>query len=615
MPSVTASTNCNLSFRIADFETLTDGLDYAAQGATGCNFFSPRGELQVALTYREIRDRAVALAQRLDRLGLERGDRVAMVAETSPDFLTFFYACQYAGLIPVPLPLTINLGGHEAYVARLRNMLGRAGAQVAVAPADLLHYLKEAAGNLKMVGTPEDFYALPAAGGDLRPFAASDPCYIQFSSGSTSLPRGVFVSQRAITNNARGIGQYGLKLRQGDRATSWLPLYHDMGLVGFCLTPMLSQISLDYLATKSFALRPLTWLKLMSDLGGTISFSPTFGYELCATRGLNGSAKTIDLRHWRVAGIGGEMVRAETLERFVETFAVTGFSPKAFLPSYGLAESTLAVTFAALDQGVEIDRIDQRHYTHTGNVSPVNGKANGTVNGAHNGAKNGKMNGADGARPDRAARSFVICGTPLPGHEVEVRSEANDPLGDHNVGRIVVRGPSVMDGYFNDPAASAAVTTPDGWLDTGDLGYMIDGKLVVTGRRKDLVILNGLNIWPQDVEWAVEALEEVRGSDVACFSVIEPGGNERMIVVLQCRMQDVGAREALRKKVAATVRKTCGADCRVVLVPPKTLKFTSSGKLSRSAVKADYISGEISDLNLASSRQAAPEPTYSEQRG
>jgi fatty-acyl-CoA synthase len=195
----------------------------------------------------------------------------------------------------------------------------------------------------------------------------------------------------------------------------------------------------------------------------------------------------------------------------------------------------------------------------------------------------------------------------MPEHEIEVRSETNAPLSDHHVGRIVVRGPSVMEGYYNDPAATAAVTTPDGWLDTGDLGYMIDGRLVVTGRRKDLVILNGLNIWPQDVEWAVEALDDVRGSDVACFSVIEADEHERMIVVLQCRLHDVTAREDLRKRVTATVRRTCGADCRVVLVPPKTLKFTSSGKLSRSAVKEDYISGELADLNLAYGERDRPE--------
>ncbi len=591
MPSVTASTNSNLSFRIAEFETIVDGLEYAAKGETGCNFFSPRGELREALTYREIRDKAVALAQRFDRAGVQRGTRVALIAETSPDFLIFFYACQYAGMIPVPVPMTIHLGGHEAYVERLRSMISKAGAEIAVGSADMLHYLKEASSDLKMVGTPEDFYNLPAEGGELRPFASDEACYIQYSSGSTSLPRGVFATQRSLTSNARGIGQHGLKLRQGDRSTSWLPLYHDMGLVGFCLTPMLSQITIDYLATKSFALRPLTWLKLLSQYGGTISFSPTFGYELCATRGLNGSAKTIDLSRWRVAGIGGEMVRAETLERFAGTFAETGFSPKAFLPSYGLAESTLAVTFAPLEKGVEVDRIDQEHFTHTGNVTPVKTKGN-----------------------SRAARSFVICGSPLPDHEVEVRSEKNDRLPDHHIGRIVVRGPSIMEGYYNDPAATAAMTTEDNWLDTGDLGYTVDGRLVVTGRRKDLVILNGLNIWPQDVEWAVEALEEVRGSDVACFSVIEPGDNERMIVVLQCRLHDAVSRENLRKKVAATVRKTCGADSRVVLVPPKTLKFTSSGKLSRSAVKADYISGEISDLNLADSLTDDPAPVYSKQR-
>jgi len=609
MPIATASTNANLSFRIAEFDTLVDGLDYAARGEVGYNFFSPRGELQQALTYRELRERAIALAQGFERAGVERGTRVALVAETSPDFMIFFYACQYAGLIPVPLPLAINLGGHDAYVERLRNMIAKAGAQIAVGPTEMLHYLKEAAVGVRMVGTPAEFYALPSEGGELHPFTAHEPCYIQYSSGSTSLPRGVFVSQRAITSNARGIGQHGLKLRVGDRATSWLPLYHDMGLVGFCLTPMLSQTSIDYLATKSFALRPLTWPKLISQYGGTISFSPTFGYDLCAARGLNGSAKTIDLRHWRVAGIGGEMVRAESLERFADTFAVTGFSPKAFLPSYGLAESTLAVTFAPIDQGVEVDRIDQEHYTHTGNVSPVNGKMNGKASGK----ANGNAHGANGT--GRTARSFVICGTPMPEHEVEVRSEKNDRLADHHVGRVVVRGPSVMDGYYNDPAATAAVTTPDGWLDTGDLGYMVDGRLVVTGRRKDLVILNGLNIWPQDVEWAVEALEDVRGSDVACFSVIETDGSERMIVVLQCRLHDMAARENLRKRVAATVRRTCGADCRVVLVPPKTLKFTSSGKLSRSAVKQDYISGEICDLNLAyRDRDDEPAPAYSEQR-
>ena len=593
MAVATVSTNGNLPFVCAEFDTLVEGLDYAARGDTGCNFFSGRGELQTALTYRELRDQATTMAQRFDRAGLERGARVAIIAETTPDFLIFFYACQYAGLIPVPLPLSINLGSHNSYVGRLRAMIAKSGAEVAVGPADLIHYLQEAAGSIKMIGTPEDYYALPHEGGNLRPLASHEAGYIQHSSGSTNMPRGVFVSQRSMLSNVGAISRYGVQIHPGDRCASWLPLYHDMGLVGFCLTPVLNQISVDYMSTKSFALRPLTWMKLLSDHGGTLSFSPTFGYELCLRRGLNGSAKTLDLSRWRVAGIGGEMLRAEILNRFSETFSVTGFSPKAFVPSYGLAESTLAVTFAPLDQGIDVDDVIQQQFSHTGSVVPVTRNGNGM---------------------DRAKRSFVICGKAMPDHEVEIRSEKNHRLADHHVGRIVVRGPSVMDGYYGDPAATVSVTTEDGWLDTGDLGYMIDGQLVVTGRRKDLVILNGLNIWPQDVEWAVEALDDVRVGDVACFSVDDSSDHEKMIVVLQCRTHDVVARETLRKQVAATVRKTCGADCRVVLVPPKTLKFTSSGKLSRSAVRQDYVSGEISDLNLASVDEELPVPAYSEGR-
>lgn len=576
MANVTASINRNLLFDVANFETVTEGLDYAARGETGINFFSGRGELQEALTYRDLRERAVILAQRFSKAGLQRGTSVAIIADTVPDFPVFFFACQYAGLIPVPLPLPFNLGSHGAYVKRLRYLIARSGVQIAVGSPEMIHYLKEAAGGLKMIGTPADFYALPYEGGDLRPFARDEPCYIQYSSGSTSLPRGVLVSQRAITSNARGIGQHGLKLRSGDRSASWLPLYHDMGLVGFCLTPMLCQITVDYLATKSFALRPLTWLKLLSQYGGTISFSPTFGYDLCVRRGLNGSAKDLDLSRWRVAGVGGDMVRADVLKRFADTFGVTGFSSKAFLPSYGLAESTLAVSFGSLDEGVEIDRFNQEHYDFTGRVTPIKRNENGS---------------------NREARSFVIFGTALPGHEVEIRNDKNDSLPDHQVGRIVIRGPSVMDGYYDDPAATAAAMTDDRWLDTGDLGYMTEGRLVVIGRRKDLVILNGRNIWPQDVEQAVEALEGLRGGDVACFSVVEPDGSEQMVAVLQCRSHDAAARNRLRKQAVATVLQTCGAYCRVVLVPPKTLKFTSSGKLSRSAVRQDFITGEFSDVN------------------
>ncbi|MCZ6605319.1 MAG: fatty acyl-AMP ligase [Alphaproteobacteria bacterium] len=583
----TVTTNTALPSRIGEFETLTEALDYAARGETGCNFFSSRGDFEVAATWKEIRDRAMALARAFDRVGFPRGARMAIVAETKPEFMYFFFACQYAGMLPVALPLSMHLSGHDEYVQRLAKLIAKADARYAVGSADLIAYVREAAPDLEMAGTPDDYYALPSEGGNLRPFQSDERSYIQFSSGSTSSPRGVTVSQRSITANARGILKGGLQYRATDRANSWLPLYHDMGLVGFCLTPMMAQSSIDYMSTQSFARRPLVWLRLMSEYGATIAFSPNFGYELCARRELNGSAKDLDLRQWRVAGIGGDMIYPGTLDRFAEVFGPVGFSPKAFVPSYGQAETTLATTFAPVGGGYEVEYVDRNRLAETGEIVRAN------------------INGHD---PNDAFRPFVKCGLPLPGHGLEIRDDGGSTLPEGHVGRVVVRGPSIMEGYYRDETGTAAVMEPNGWMDTGDLGYLSDGQLVITGRQKDLIILNGKNIWPQDIEQAVEQLERVRGSDVACFSIPLPEGGEHMVVIVHCRVSDKDRRDHLRKSVMATVKRISGADCQILLVPPGTLPFTSSGKLSRAAAKADFISGEIADLE-------APPPHQMPQAG
>jgi fatty-acyl-CoA synthase len=574
----TPSSNSNLPHCLVEFETVPEGLDFAARGETGLNFFSSRGELQRALGYAEIREKSIALAQRFIRAGFPVGMRLAILAETHPNFPVFFFACQYASLVPVPLPLSLNFDGRESYVQRLRGMLQQAGAKAAVSPVELLGHVRQAAGGLDMimVGTAEDFYALPGGPCDLRPFGKEDPCYIQFSSGSTTSPRGVLVSQRALIANARGIARHGLQLGPEDRGTSWLPLYHDMGLVGFFLTPTLSQISIDYLETTSFARRPLIWLQIISKHGGTISFSPTFGFELCLRRALNGAADSIDLSRWRVAGIGGEMIRPDVLERFAKTFSPLGFSERAFLPSYGLAESTLAVSFASLDEGVSVDRVDRDKFTETGVAVPAKTNGNGHV---------------------AEIRSFVFCGRPIPGHTVEIRDQDDRALPDRCVGKVLVKGPSLTKGYFRNPIATGAVMTDDGWLDTGDLGYMVDGRLVISGRSKDLIIVGGRNIWPQDVEWAIEKLETVRAGDVAAFSVTDPDAGERLVVLLQSRLTDLESRRTLKREVTGVVRKTSGISCEVVLVPTRSFTFTSSGKLSRTAVKADFLAGAIGEFD------------------
>ena len=569
----TVRANQGLDQTLGTFATLTEGLDYAARGDTGFNFYSPRGKLENVLCYRELREMAIVTGRQLLKLGLKRGDRVGVVAETTPDFMTVFFGCQYAGLVPCPLPYSMNIGGREAYIQRLSGMLISADARAVVASDDLIAHAREAADKTAcgVVISNEDLAALPDEGVDLTPFLPGDVAYIQYSSGSTSQPKGVLISQKAVTCNAFGILNHGLGLTPDDRASSWLPLYHDMGLVGFCIAPLLGQVSVDYLPTSGFARRPLSWLKIMSQNECTIAYSPTFGYELAARR-VNGSAGTYDLSAWRVAGIGGDMVRAEVLDEFAEAFAPAGFDRKAFLASYGMAESTLAVSFAPLSQGFSEDIIDRATYKRARKAVGVVDK---TV----------------------ASRRFVKCGAPLPGHEIEVRCDEGRVLAEREIGHVFIKGPSLMSGYFQDEDATDAALGAEGWLKTGDMGYLLDGEIVITGRCKDLILHNGRNIWPQDIEWAAENITGLRSGDVAAFAIEDADGDEQVVVLAHCRFHKSDAREQLRREIASVVYRQAGIDCTVVLVPPRSLPFTSSGKLSRAGAKLRYLSGEIAEIS------------------
>jgi len=241
-----------LPFRAADFNTLAEALDYAAQGETGANFYTGRGELYASLSYAALREEARTLARKLLGMGLQKGDRVALVAETNPDFLRFFFACQYSGLVPVSLPASVNLGGHSVYVTQLRGLLESSQASVAMAPSGYASFLQEASEGLgmKLVGDPALFDALPEGDAEFVPAAPTDIAYIQYTSGSTKFPRGVVIEQRAVMSNLAGIIGHGVKIGPQDRCFSWLPFYHDMGLVGLVLVPVAAQISVDYLDTR-----------------------------------------------------------------------------------------------------------------------------------------------------------------------------------------------------------------------------------------------------------------------------------------------------------------------------------------------------------------------------
>lgn len=565
------ATDNNLPLSTADFPTLTEALNYAAKGRTGYNFYSSRGECYASLSYAELREQAQALARRLLGLGLERGARIALIAETNPDFPRFFFACQYAGLVPVPLPVVVNLGSRETYIAQLQRLLSSCRAAVAIAPNALVPLLKEAAegSNLRFLGSPEAFAELPESPLRLRPSAPHELAYLQYTSGSTRFPRGVMITQSAIMSNLAGIAKHGVKVRPGDRAVSWLPYYHDMGLVGLVLSPLASQASVDYLSTRDFAMRPRQWLTLMTRNRATISFSPPFGYELCVRRLRAEEAAKFDLSAWRVAGVGAETIRPEPLTQFAELLSPSGFDPRAFLACYGMAECSLAVSFAPLDQGLELDQVDADHLAAHQEALPVAGSAS-TL------------------RSTRVGR-FVNCGKPLPGFEVIVRDEQGRPLPERHCGTLFVRGPSIMSGYFDDPETTREVLSPKGWLNTGDMGYRIQGDIVITGRKKDLIIINGRNIWPQDLEYLAEQQPKVRPGDALAFAVPGPDGEDFSILVVQCRETETRARAELIDRLQGSIRHELGIDCFIELVPPHVLPRTSSGKLSRSRARQDFL--------------------------
>ena len=557
-------TGTTRTVRFADFPTLTAALDFAARGETGVNLFSLRGELVEALPYARLREEAMALARRLLAAGARPGDSVGLIAETDADFVRAFFACQYAGLPPAPLPLPAPLGGREAYIEQIGRMLGSARASVLIGPASMAAWLPDIAARqpLRFAGALAD---LPEADeADLPVIEPDRTCYLQFSSGSTRFPTGVVVTHRALMANAQAITRDGLKVRPDDRAISWLPLYHDMGLIGFLLSPMTSQMSVDMLPTGAFVRRPLMWLDLMTKNGGTISYSPTFGYELCARRAEAASIEHLDLSRWRSAGLGGDMIRTGPLRAFAERFKAVGFSDSAFVASYGMAEATLALSMSPLGEGLKVETLDVEQLEQGLAVTST-----------------------EAGR----SRDFARNGPVLPDHELVVRDAAGQSLPERGVGRIFARGPSLMREYFEQPEETARVLSADGWLDTGDLGYLVEGEIVITGRGKDLIILNGRNIWPQDLEWTAEAeIDSLRSGDVAAFSI--PGDGEELVMVLvQARGGDAETRRALAEQVATVLRLRHSVETRVHLVGAHALPQTSSGKLSRSKAKAAFLAG------------------------
>lgn len=559
----------SLPMRYADFSTLVEALDYAAQGSAGMNFYNRRLQCEAVLEYRTLRLRAIAGAKRLLSLNLNKGDRIALIAETSTGFVEAFFACQYAGLVAVPLAIPMGVGQRDSYSAKLQGLITNCNPAAIISSDEWLSLINgvNVHGATPHILSNTDFNSLPEKETELSPPLPDDIAYLQYTSGSTRFPRGVIITHREVMSNLHVISHDGIKLRASDRCVSWLPFYHDMGLVGFLLTPMATQLSVDYLRTQDFAMRPLQWLKLISQNRCTVTVAPPFGYDLCLRRVNDKEMAGLDLSCWRVAGVGAEPISAEQLNLFGECFRNVGFDSKAFMPCYGLAENALAVSFSDEEKGTQVSDVDRDILEYQGKaVAP--------------------------SQHTRAISTFVNCGKALPGHRIEIRSEMGIALPEREVGHICISGPSLMSGYFGDVASQKEIQST-GWLDTGDLGYLLDGYLYVTGRIKDLIIIRGRNIWPQDIEYIAEQEKEIHSGDAIAFVTSQ----ERIILQIQCRVSSEERRAQIIHTLTARIQSEFGVSVSIELLPPHSIPRTSSGKPARAEAKKRYLNLFAEKLN------------------
>ncbi len=434
---------------------------------------------------------------------------MALIAETSSGFVEAFFACQYARLSRRPVGDSNGRRSAGFLSAKLQGLLASCQPAAIITGDEWLPLVNAATHNNPELHVLSHtwFKALPEADVALQRPVPNDIAYLQYTSGSTRFPRGVIITHREVMANLRAISHDGIKLRPGDRCVSWLPFYHDMGLVGFLLTPVATQLSVDYLRTQDFAMRPLQWLKLISKNRGTVSVAPPFGYELCQRRVNEKDLAELDLSCWRVAGIGAEPISAEQLHQFAECFRQVNFDDKTFFAAVlRTGRNALAVSFSDEASGVVVNEVDR-------DILEYQGKAV-----------------APGAET-RAVSTFVNCGKALPEHGIEIRNEAGIPVAERVVGHICISGPSLMSGYFGDQVSQDEIAAT-GWLDTGDLGYLLDGYLYVTGRIKDLIIIRGRNIWPQYIEYIAEQEPEIHSGDAIAFVTAQ----EKIILQIQCRI-------------------------------------------------------------------------------
>ncbi len=521
--------------------TLPEALDLAARSGESYAFLVDGVEHR--RSYAEIQRQAFGVAAALGQRGLGRGDVVGLAMEDAESFLTILLGAAVARLIPASLPPPSVTADRSVYFEQIAGILRTARARAVVTTATLVagfESLRSTCPSLELVFAPSDLSSNNRPPESPLSLPSLDEiAFVQFTSGSTSSPKGVALTHANVSANVDAInGPAGLGTTADDSAVSWLPLNHDMGLIGMALGPLYAARPAVLFPPHQFIKRPLDWLKAIARYRATVSFAPNFAYDLVVRRLKDRDLEGLDLSRWRIAGCGAEPIHPATLAAFAERLAGTGFRPASFFPCYGLAEHVLAATLPARD------------------------------------------------RAPRFRDGLVGCGTALPGHQLRILKATGDEAAAGEIGEITLAGPSVMRGYFNDPASTLEAVR-DGWLHTGDLGYVADGDLYVCGRVKEMIIANGRKFHPQDLELAVEDVEGVRRGHTVAFGAARPGERHRVVMIVEAGraqpFEDVAA--AIRRRISDAHGLYVDD---VVAVPSGTIERTTSGKIRRAAMREWY---------------------------
>lgn len=533
--------------------------------ARGFTFRSVTGEEEF-FAYEDLQGEALRRAAQLTAQGLNPGDRLGVVIADPAQFVLTFLGAVCAGIVPVPIYPRASFKAKNSYTQTVRHIVGAAGAKGVITQETTVPAIAELRdeGLVEHFIVLETFLATPVPA-DFTPPALhpENTCFLQFTSGSTSMPKGVIVSHGNLVANSRDfLGPNGVDRRPDDVGLTWLPLYHDMGLIGFVLATLVCDIPVHFIPTETFARRPKLWLEQVSKTRASVIFAPNFGFALATKRTKEKDLAGLDLSCVRLAGCGAEPINPQVMSAFADRFSAAGFSAKALLPCYGMAEATLAVSFTPHDSGVITDVVDVAAL-RSGTATP--------------------------AKPGADSVELVCCGRAFPSTTVKIVNEQGTTLNDREVGEIVVSGPGVTSGYYENPEISAE-SFRSGWLHTGDLGYLVEGNLYVCGRAKDLIIIRGANIYPQDLEWTVSEIEGIRRDNVVAFSVMN-NGDEQLVIAAECNSSEANE---MGSAIARRVAECHGLRVdQVALVRVGSLPKTSSGKAQRRRTKYLYEDGEL----------------------